>query len=93
MLRTTNCPLASDFWIVRSERTFSVYRLKVFSERFLLKDSILKDSFLKDSGFVEKSDSERFHSERIRAPAQTAGTEIGCISYTMSVVAILRQTR
>jgi hypothetical protein len=47
--------------------------LKVFSERFLLKDSILKDLFLKDSilkdsGFVEKSDSERFHSERFRAP-------------------------
>jgi hypothetical protein len=25
LLRTTNCPLSSDFWIVRSERTFSVY--------------------------------------------------------------------
>jgi hypothetical protein len=25
LLRTTNCPLASDFWIVRSERTFSVF--------------------------------------------------------------------
>jgi hypothetical protein len=27
LLRTTNCPLVSDFWIVRSERTFSVYLL------------------------------------------------------------------
>jgi hypothetical protein len=41
--------------------------LKIFSERFLLKDSILKDSFLKDSilkdsGFVEKSDTERFRA-------------------------------
>jgi hypothetical protein len=47
--------------------------LKIFSERFLqkdsiLKDSILKNSILKDSGFVEKSDSERFHFERFRAP-------------------------
>jgi hypothetical protein len=38
--------------------------LKVFSERFFLKDSILKVS-----GFVEKCDSERFHSERFRAPS------------------------
>jgi hypothetical protein len=40
---------------------------KVFSERFLLKDSIpedsgRKDSILKDSGFVEKSDSGGFRA-------------------------------
>jgi hypothetical protein len=57
--------------------------LKVFSERFLLKDSILNDSFLKDSilkdsGFVEKSDSERFHSERFRAPIISSQKKAHC---------------
>jgi hypothetical protein len=56
------------FWKIPSKRFHSeIFQLglKLFSERFLLKDSILKDSLLKysilkDSGFVEKSDSERF---------------------------------
>jgi hypothetical protein len=59
----------------------SSWVLKVFSERFLLKDTILKDSFLKDyilkdPGFVEKSDSERFHSERFCAPHHYCATPI-----------------
>jgi hypothetical protein len=34
--------------------------LKIFSVRFLLKESFLKDFIPKDSGFVEKTDSERY---------------------------------